>query len=89
MLVALLGYLATPVDLVPDFLPVVGQIDDAIIAALALRYALRAEGPELLRELWPGPEGSLALVVRLAYGPRMHRCGQRPASKLEGSWRGV
>ena len=68
MLVALLGYLATPVDLVPDFLPVVGQIDDAIIAALALRYALRAEGPELLRELWPGPEGSLALVVRLAYG---------------------
>jgi uncharacterized membrane protein YkvA (DUF1232 family) len=68
VLVALLGYLATPVDLVPDFLPVVGQIDDAIIAALALRYALRAEGPELLRELWPGPEGSLALVVRLAYG---------------------
>ena len=65
-LLALIGYLATPVDLVPDFLPVVGQLDDAIIAALALRYVLRAEGPELLREHWPGPEASLAVVLRLA-----------------------
>jgi uncharacterized membrane protein YkvA (DUF1232 family) len=68
VLIALLGYLATPVDLVPDFVPVAGQLDDAIIAALALRYVLRAEGSELLRDHWPGPEASLRIVVRLAYG---------------------
>jgi uncharacterized membrane protein YkvA (DUF1232 family) len=67
-LMALVGYLSLPLDLVPDFIPVAGQIDDAIVAALALRYVLRAGGPGLLREHWPGPEVSLDAVVRLAYG---------------------
>jgi uncharacterized membrane protein YkvA (DUF1232 family) len=69
--VALLGlvvYLSVPIDLVPDFIPVVGQLDDVIVAALALRYALRAGGPDLLIEHWPGPDQSLRAVVRLAYG---------------------
>ena len=70
VLFALLVYLLVPIDLVPDFLPVVGQLDDVIIAALALRYALRAGGPELLRTHWPGPDRSLQLVIRLAYGAR-------------------
>ena len=68
VLVALVGYLAMPIDLVPDFIPVAGQLDDAIIAALALRYALRSGGPELLREHWPGPESSLNAVLRITYG---------------------
>jgi uncharacterized membrane protein YkvA (DUF1232 family) len=67
VLVALVAYLAMPIDLVPDFIPVVGQLDDVIIAALALRYALRSGGPELLREHWPGPQESLGAVLRLAY----------------------
>jgi uncharacterized membrane protein YkvA (DUF1232 family) len=62
ILIALIGYLAMPIDVVPDFIPVAGQLDDAIIAALALRLALRAGGPELLREHWPGPAESLAVV---------------------------
>ena len=68
VLVALAAYLATPVDLVPDLIPVAGQLDDAIVAALALRFALRSGGPELLREHWPGPPRSLAVVTRVAWG---------------------
>ena len=64
-LVVLVGYLALPFDLVPDFIPVIGHIDDAVILALALRAVLRATGTELLREHWPGPESSLAVVLRL------------------------
>ena len=68
VLVALVAYLSLPIDLVPDFIPVVGQLDDAIVAALALRYVLRSGGSGLLEECWPGPEVSLNAVLRLAYG---------------------
>jgi uncharacterized membrane protein YkvA (DUF1232 family) len=64
ILVLLVGYLLMPVDLVPDFIPVAGQLDDAIVAGLALRAVLRGGGPELVREHWPGPDASLELVLR-------------------------
>lgn len=57
-----------PFDLIPDFIPVVGQLDDAIIVALVPRTILRAGGPSLLREHWPGPATSLNAVMRLAGG---------------------
>lgn len=69
LLTALVGYLAMPFDLVPDFIPVAGQLDDAIIVALVLRYVLRVSGRDLLREHWPGPAASLNALMRLAYGP--------------------
>jgi uncharacterized membrane protein YkvA (DUF1232 family) len=75
LLAALVGYLAMPFDLVPDFIPVAGQLDDAIIVAVVLRIVLRVGGPDLLREHWPGPAASLNVLMRLAYG----RSGVRPA----------
>jgi uncharacterized membrane protein YkvA (DUF1232 family) len=65
LLLGLVAYLASPIDLVPDFIPVAGQLDDAIVVGLLLRHVVRAGGEPLIRELWPGPEQSLALVLRL------------------------
>jgi uncharacterized membrane protein YkvA (DUF1232 family) len=62
---ALLAYLALPFDLVPDFIPVAGQLDDAILVALVLRSVIRAAGADLLSEHWPGPDRSLQVVRRL------------------------
>ena len=66
LLFALAGYLVLPFDLVPDFIPVAGQLDDAVVVALVLRSLLRGGGEPLVRELWPGPEHTLALIMRLA-----------------------
>jgi uncharacterized membrane protein YkvA (DUF1232 family) len=62
---ALVPYLAMPFDLIPDFVPVAGQLDDAVLVALVLRRVVRAR-PELVCEHWPGPQSSLEVVLRLA-----------------------
>jgi len=61
-LVVLLVYLLLPIDLVPDFIPVIGFADDAIVVALVLRFATRHAGADALDRHWPGtPEGLKAL----------------------------
>jgi uncharacterized membrane protein YkvA (DUF1232 family) len=65
LLVGLLAYLALPFDLVPDFIPVAGQLDDVLVTAIVLRAFLRAGGEGPAREHWPGPQRSLDLVLRL------------------------
>lgn len=61
-----LGYLLLPIDLVPDFLPVIGYADDAIVVALLIRSVIRAAGTEALARHWPGSPEGLAAVSRLA-----------------------
>jgi uncharacterized membrane protein YkvA (DUF1232 family) len=62
----LVAYLAMPFDLVPDFIPVAGQLDDAILVALVLRGIVRSAGAEIVRRNWPGPDRSLRVVLALA-----------------------
>lgn len=62
----LLLYLLLPVDLIPDFIPVVGYADDGIIVALALRSVTRRAGPAALEQHWPGTAEGLQAVRRLA-----------------------
>jgi uncharacterized membrane protein YkvA (DUF1232 family) len=65
----LLGYLALPIDLVPDVVPVLGYADDAVVVALVLRSVVRRSGPEAVERHWPGTPESLAAVRRLARLP--------------------
>jgi uncharacterized membrane protein YkvA (DUF1232 family) len=66
----LLAYLLMPVDLVPDFVPVLGYADDAVVVALALRSVVRRAGAGALARHWPGDPAGLEVVSRLAGLPR-------------------
>jgi len=68
-LTLLLGYLALPFDLIPDFIPILGYADDAIVVALVLRSVTRRAGPEALARHWPGSPEGLAAVRRLCRIP--------------------
>jgi uncharacterized membrane protein YkvA (DUF1232 family) len=61
----LLGYLALPFDIVPDFVPVLGYADDAIIVSLVLRSVVRRTGASAVRRHWPGTDDGLAALARL------------------------
>ncbi len=65
----LLAYLASPIDLVPDFLPVIGYADGAILVAAVLRAVVRRSGMAAVRRNWPGSEEGLAAVARAARLP--------------------
>jgi uncharacterized membrane protein YkvA (DUF1232 family) len=61
----LLAYLAIPLDLVPDFIPVLGYADDAIIATAVLRSMVRRAGLAPVRAHWPGTDEGFAALTRL------------------------
>jgi uncharacterized membrane protein YkvA (DUF1232 family) len=64
LLVVAAAYLAMPLDLVPDFIPVAGQLDDALVVGLVLRSVVRGAGEAVVRDHWPGPPEGLEIVLR-------------------------
>jgi uncharacterized membrane protein YkvA (DUF1232 family) len=61
----LIPYLAMPFDVVPDFIPVVGQLDDAIFVAAAIAYVARTAGRNVVEEMWPGSDRGLRIVLAI------------------------
>ena len=59
-------WLASPIDLLPEFLPLLGPLDDAVVAALVLRYLVRRAGPDVVRRHWRGDPRTLELIFRAA-----------------------
>jgi uncharacterized membrane protein YkvA (DUF1232 family) len=59
-------WLASPIDLIPEFLPGVGALDDAIVAGLVLRHVAKRAGPEVVQDHWRGDPKTIGLVLRAA-----------------------
>jgi uncharacterized membrane protein YkvA (DUF1232 family) len=57
------AWVVSPIDLIPEFLPIVGPLDDAIVAALVLRYVVKRTDPEILAEHWRGDPATLRKIV--------------------------
>jgi uncharacterized membrane protein YkvA (DUF1232 family) len=61
-----LVWLVSPIDLLPEFLPVLGPLDDAVVAALVLRHLVRRAGPDVVRSHWRGEPATLDALMRAA-----------------------
>jgi uncharacterized membrane protein YkvA (DUF1232 family) len=70
LLVAIV-WIASPIDLIPEFVPFLGPLDDAVVAALALRHLARSAGPEIVLEHWRGDPATISRLVG--------RRGRRPS----------
>jgi uncharacterized membrane protein YkvA (DUF1232 family) len=71
----LLVWLISPIDLIPEFIPVLGPLDDVVLTVLVLRYVRRRLGDESLRRRWRGNEAGFELLLGLLGGEQMARSG--------------
>jgi uncharacterized membrane protein YkvA (DUF1232 family) len=55
-----------PFDLVPDFIPIAGQLDDAVLVGVAIAYIVHSAGRDVVEDLWPGSERGLRIILALA-----------------------
>lgn len=72
-LVVLLVWLVSPIDLIPEFIPVLGPLDDVIVAVLILRFVARRLGVDGLRRRWPGTDEGWGVLARLLKVPHHQR----------------
>src|SRR6186997_1080783 len=63
VLVGLIAWILSPIDLIPEFVPGLGPLDDVIVAIVAMRYVRRRVGLEALRDRWVGSEDGFALLA--------------------------
>jgi uncharacterized membrane protein YkvA (DUF1232 family) len=61
-----IAWFVWPIDLVPEFIPVLGPLDDAVVAALVLRHVLRKAGRDVIAEHWSGDQATLDVLLRVA-----------------------
>jgi uncharacterized membrane protein YkvA (DUF1232 family) len=65
VLVALIAWIVSPIDLIPEFVPVLGPLDDVVVAIAALRYVRRRVGSDALRARWRGSDAGFAVLARI------------------------
>jgi uncharacterized membrane protein YkvA (DUF1232 family) len=68
VLVGLMAWIISPIDLIPEFIPVLGPLDDVVVAVVALRYTRRRMGIDALRGRWAGTPDGFALLSRVVGG---------------------
>jgi uncharacterized membrane protein YkvA (DUF1232 family) len=68
VLVGLVAWIVSPIDLIPEFVPGLGPLDDVVVAVLAMRYVRWRVGVEGIRGRWRGTEDGFALLVRVIGG---------------------
>jgi uncharacterized membrane protein YkvA (DUF1232 family) len=76
----LVGYLELPLDLIPDFIPIIGRLDDALVVGLAIRTALRSASPDLIRQHWPGPDAPPKHILKRGRGRARTIAARTPTS---------
>jgi uncharacterized membrane protein YkvA (DUF1232 family) len=75
-------WIASPIDLIPEFIPFLGPLDDAVVAALVLRHVLRRAGPDVVAEHWRGDPATLQRLIRISAGrPRTSNEDRKRSSK--------
>src|SRR5207253_6911671 len=72
-------WVISPIDLIPEFLPVIGPLDDVVVVALALRFAARRVPPEVIFEAWPGDPALLGKLIGVS-SPSAECAPPRPAA---------
>ncbi len=68
VLVGLTAWIVSPIDLIPEFIPGLGPLDDIVVAGVALRYVRRRIGMDELRRRWPGSDEGFGIVARVLGG---------------------